>query len=378
MTKYIPEAVLIAGRLVDPGVPVGSFIAKDGSIRFVFPVAGGAVYQPSGTGEIHHDQFLTDISLGFPNQGLVAEQLFPSVLVKKQSDKYYIFGREAWLPEVGDYRAPGTEANEIPGLTVSSDTYYAQEHALQIAVTDEERENSDTQFQPEQDGTELVTSKILLGREVAMQAMVTTTANFASGLSITLSGTSQFSDYVNSDPIGVIKTGIRAVNQKVFFDPNTAVIPYQVMSILEDHPDIIERIKYSERAILTPEIIAAVFGLTGRVIVPGVGIGVGQVGAAGNAISATYLWGKDVLLAWVPPRAGLRIPAFAYEYVWSYQQGQSRGAQAVDRWREERRKSDLIRVGRRYDLKMVGVEINPASGDFGKSVVGYLIKNAIA
>jgi hypothetical protein len=27
---------------------------------------------------------------------------------------------------------------------------------------------------------------------------------------------------------------------------------------------------------------------------------------------------------------------------------------------------------------MVGVEINPASGDFGKSVTGYLIKNAVA
>jgi hypothetical protein len=147
------------------------------------------------------------------------------------------------------------------------------------------------------------------------------------------------------------------------------------MTILEDHPDIIERIKYSERAILTPEIIAAVFGLTGSVIVPGVGIGVGQVGAFGNQISASYLWGKDIILAWVPPRAGLKIPAFAYEFVWGINGGL---AMATDRWSEQKRLSDLIRVRRRYDLKMVGVEINSTSGDFGKSVTGYLIKSAVA
>jgi hypothetical protein len=329
------------------------------------------VYAPTGTGSLHMDQALTNVSLGWPAPGLVGGALFPQVGVKKQSDKYYQFGREQWLPEVGDYRAPGAIANEIPGLRVSLDTYYAQEHALQIPVADEERENVDDVFKPDEDAANLVTSKIMLGREIAMQSLVTTVANFASGLAVTLSGTTQWSDYINSAPISDVKTGRRAVNGKIFADPNTAVIPYQVMSILEDHPDIIERIKYSERAILTPEIIAAVFGL-GRVIVPGVPVGSG--GPSGNAIVGSYLWGKDVLLAWVPDSPGLKIPAFAYEFVWSYG-GQ---AQVVDRWREDPRKSDLIRCSRRYDLKLVGNEINPASGDFGKSISGYLIKAAVA
>jgi hypothetical protein len=335
-----------------------------------------AVYQPSGTGNVHFDAVLTQISLDWPNGGnLVGDRLFPTVNVRKQSDKYYVFGREAWLPEIGDYRAPGTEANEIPGLKVSLDTYYAQEHALQIAVTDEERENVDNIFSPDRDGTELVTSKILLGREIAMRDMVTNTANYASGLSTTLSGTAQWSDFANSNPVSDVRVAFRAVNAKLFMDPNVAVIPYQVMTVLEDHPDIIERIKYSERAILTPEIIAAVLGLT-TVIVPGAAVGTGNIGANGNAVTGTYLWGKDVLFAYVPARAGLRTPAFAYEFVWGYNGGGL--SQVTDRWREDKRKSDVIRVSRRYDLKMVGVEINPASGDFGKSVTGYLIKNAVA
>ena len=116
------------------------------------------MYNPTGSGNQHIDQVLSNISVGWTNNGLVAERLFPVVKVRKQADKYYTFGREAWLPESGDYRAPGTEANEIPGVAVSLDTYYAQEHALQIAVTDEERENVDSAFSPDRDATELLST----------------------------------------------------------------------------------------------------------------------------------------------------------------------------------------------------------------------------
>jgi len=331
------------------------------------------VWSPTGSGNTHIDQVLTNISLGWGNNSFVGEALFPVVPVKKQSDKYYVFGREAWLAETSDYRAPGTEANEIPGFTVSTNSYYAQEHALQMAIPDEERENTDSAFSPDRDATELLTSKILLGRELAMKTLVTTAANYATGLTVTLGAGTFWDTYATSDPIGDMRKGCRAIHAKIFMEPNVAVIPYLVMSVLEDHPDIIERIKYSERAILTPEIIAAVFGIQ-RVIVPGVGYATGPMGTLGNALTVGYLWGDDVLLAWVPARAGLKVPAFGYEFAWNY------GGQAMttDRWREEQRKSDLIRTQRRYDLKLVGVEINPASGDVGKSITGYLIKDVLS
>ena len=332
-----------------------------------------AIYNPSGADSVHIDVVLTQVSLGWPNLGAVGEELFPVVPVKKQSDKYYIFGRESWLLESSDYRAPGTEANEIPGLRVSLDTYYATEHALQVAVTDEERENADSPLAPDSDGTQLVTQKILLSREVKMQTMATTAANYAAANTVTLAGATQWGTAGTSHPISDFRTGTRAVNAKLFMDPNVAVIPYQVMSVLQDHQDIIARIQYSERAILTPDIIAAVIGI-GEVIVPGLGVGSGAIGTSGNAVAASYLWGKDVVLAWVPDNPGMKVPAFAYEFVWGY----AGNAMVTDRWREERRKSDVIRVGRRYDLKFTAIEINPASADYNKSIAGYLIKAAVA
>ena len=74
-------------------------------------------YSPTGSGNIHYDQILSQISLEYPQTGsFVGEKLAPTVPVKKQSDKYYVHGRESWVPENSDYRAPGTVANEIPGI----------------------------------------------------------------------------------------------------------------------------------------------------------------------------------------------------------------------------------------------------------------------
>lgn len=331
-----------------------------------------AVYSPTGSGNVHVDQVLTNISMQWPgNTDFVGEQLFPSINVKKQSDKYYIYDRETWKLELHDVRAPGTVANEIPGPRVSIDTYYANEHSLQIAVTDEERTNADAPLTPDQDATEIVTMRILLGREKAMKDMMTDTNNYATGMSVTLTtgagGTSwNVSNYSTSDPISDVRVGIRAIHSKIFTPPTVAVIPWLVMSNLEDHPDFIDRIKYSERGIITQEIIAAFFGIP-KIIVPGVGYSTAATGVPVTGANVTYLWGKDVILAYVPGRPGIKQMGTGYEFVWGYPSDQ-----VVDRWREDPRKSDLIRCSRRYDLKLVGQE-----GD-GKLVTAYLIKNAIA
>lgn len=323
-----------------------------------------AVYNPSGSGNVHIDVALTQISIAWPQGNLAGAALFPSVPVNKQSDKYYIHGREGFLPE-DDLRAPGTEANEIAPLKVSMDTYYAQEHALATAVTDEERSNADSPLSPDRDGTNTVTSKIMLGRERAMQVLATTVGNYATGHTVAPAGAAKWSDYAGSDPIGDLRTAKSTVHSKIFLEPNVAVVPYQVMTKLEDHPDFLERIKYSERAIFSPELLASVLGFQ-RVVVPGVGINSANEGATA---SMGYLWGKDVVVAYVPGSPGLRIPAFGYEFTW---RASGSFTQTVDRWREEKRKSDMLRVSRYYDLKLTAVD------DAGKSIAGYLIAGAVA
>lgn len=326
-----------------------------------------AVYNPRGDGTVHVDRVLTQISVGYPNGEFMGDEFFPSVGVQKQTDKYRLFGRESWGLDPGtDVRAPGSLAVEIPGAAVSLDSYFATEHALQIAVTDEERENADAPLSPDTQGTNLVTSKILLGRELAFKSLATTAANYPAAHTTTLSGGAQWNvaNYATSDPILDIKTGIRQLHAVLFVQPTKLMLPYQVMSQLEDHPDFIDRIKYTNGGAVTSEIMKTLFGFGGKVIVPGVGYNSAN---PGQAAAIGYLWGKDVLMAYVPDSPGMMIPAYGYEFTWGYPE-----KQLVDRWRETQRKSDLIRCQRRYDIKHVAVDSN------GKSTAGYLIKAAVA
>ena len=326
-----------------------------------------AVYDPRGTTPVHMDKLLTNISVGWPQGEFLAAAFLPPVPVRKQSDKYYIYGKESWAVPVGsDLRAPGTEAQEVPGLGVSTDSYFAQEHALQIPVTDEEVENADSPLAPLADGTELVTMQLMLIRELAVKNMLTTAANYATGYSTTLVGTAQWSDYTGtSKPIIDVRTGRSKIHSGLFVEPNTIAIPYEVMAKLENHPDLIARIQYSERGILTPELIGTLLGGM-RVLSPSAGYN-----SANPAQTAAlgYIWGKDVFMAYVPSRPGLKVPAFGYEFVWSYPGG---GQMVTERWREEKRKSDVIRVARRYDLKFVAVDGS------SKAIAGYIIKAAVA
>jgi hypothetical protein len=327
-----------------------------------------SVYDPRGSTPVHMDRVLTQMSLGWPNGEFVGPAFFPALPVRKQSDKYYVFGREAWAPPLGgDLRAPGSEAIEVMGLTVSTQPYFAQEHALQIGITDEEQENQDAPLNSLRDGTELITSQLLLVRELYIKNLITTAANFTSGHSVTLAGADQWSSAVSASnsPIGDHRLARSTIHSKIFLEPNTELIPYQVMAALEDHNEIIERIKYSERAILTPELMSNFFGGQ-RIIVPGVGYNTAN---PGQTAALGYIWGKDVVMAYVPPRPGMKIPAFGYEFVWSYPGGQ---LQLVERWRETVRVRDVVRVRRRYDIRFVAVD---GSND---SIAGYLIKAAVA
>jgi hypothetical protein len=319
-----------------------------------------AVWNPSGAGNVHIDKILTQISVGWPQGAFAGEQLFPVVQVNKQSDIYYVYGREQWLPERGDERAPGTEANEIPGMQVSTTPYYAKEHALQIAVTDEERENADSPLSPDRDATELVTAKIILGRELIIKNTATTLANYATGNSVTITGTAQWDQSGTSHPIANFRTGIQAVHSKLFMRPNTCVMPYQVMAAIQDHPDFLNRIMYAERAIFSEELMASILGIE-KWVMPGAGYNTAINYGATEALG--YVWSDDVVLACVPDRPGLKTPAYGYEFRW--------GQQFVDRWREEKRASDVLRIRRRYDIRNIALDSS------SKIIAGYLMKDTL-
>ena len=86
---------------------------------------------------VHYNRPLTNISLNYMQQPgmFIANSIFPTVPVQKQSDVYYKYDRAQWNRDEMKQRAPATESAG-GGYDVTTDTYYAPVWAVHMDVSD--------------------------------------------------------------------------------------------------------------------------------------------------------------------------------------------------------------------------------------------------
>jgi len=318
------------------------------------------VYDP---GTLYSDPILTNFSVGYQDQALYGERIFPVTPVSTQSGRYRVFDRSNWLI-FESRREPGTVANEILGAKWSEDTFATRERSLQVPILDEERQQLSSQgglanatfggamqLDPELDATALATRSILLGHELAVSMLVRDASQYAAANKVTLAGAQQWNDYTNgaastSNPVNDIMVGMRAIYAATGRYPNTLVVPALGMQYIENHPRIIDRFK--NFALSIDGAFRTLTGFDGTILA------VDSVYNAANNIDATVnvssFWGKDVWLGIVDQRLGLNQFTFGKTFAQTYPDGSTR---PTDRWREEPRKADIVRVSYKYDLKIV-------------------------
>ena len=296
------------------------------------------------------DPALSNVSIKYMNDTFIADQIFPIVKTAKQTGKYYVYDKSNMRINK-TARAAGSGANEIDfGLSVS--TFACDDHALKEFVADEIQDQADAALNPLVDATETVTEQLLLDKESNLAAILTSTALMTQNT--TLSGTSMWSDYSNSDPIGDIRTARTTIHQNTFRKPNTIIMGKQVFDMLAEHPQIIERVKYSQLGILTEELLARVFQVE-KILVGEAGY---NSAAEGQSDSMSYVWGKHAVVAHIAPQVRLKQVTLGYTFTYSQR--------IVKRWRDEDREGTYVRVGNdNYVQKIVAV------------TAGYLIKNAV-
>ena len=287
--------------------------------------------------DVHTDSVLSGVSIRYSNEEFIADQVMPVIPVKKESDLYYIYTRAWKLPQ--SKRGVGAEANEVE-WNVSTGTYQCEEYALKDLVPDRVRANADNPLSPDIDATENLTELIQLGREKRVADIAFASGTYGTQTSA-LSGTNQWDDYAGSDPIGDVRDAKATVHAATGKMPNVMVIGLQPFLKLLDHPDILERIKYTQKGIITADLIASVFEVD-RLLV---GKGLYDSAQEGVAESLGYIWGKSVALLYAETSPGLKKVSFGYQF-------QSRGFR-TKKWRVEGRDGDFIEAGEIRDEKLV-------------------------
>lgn len=273
--------------------------------------------QPLPT-DMHVDKFLTDLSIAYFQQAdnFVAGKVFPIVPVSKASDVYPLFDRSFFWRDELAVRALGGEAPRI-GYEITTDTYTALEWAVAHTIDDRVRANADDPLNPDRSAANLLTQQALVHLDKVWATTFFGTSIWGTDRvgDPTPTGT-QFLHWnsTGSDPIGDIRLSTFDIASETGYKPNTLVIGTDAYQTLVDHSDIVGRIQYSQKGIVTNDLLAELFDLD-RVIVP---MSVQNSSAEGVTASYDFIMGKEsALLCYAAPNPGIEVPSAGYQFAWT-------------------------------------------------------------
>ena len=219
-----------------------------------------------------------------------------------------------------------------------------------FAYDDDLRANADAPIDVDRDATEFVTRDLVLTREVTWASTYFTTGKWTGTTTATDVTPSTLWDATGSTPIADIRTQMRSVKAKNGFRANKISMGDYVWDLLQDHPDFLERIKYTQTAIVTTGLLAAVLGAQ-EVLVGGAVINTANEGATD---SLDFLFGKHLLVSYSPARPGIMTPTAGYTFNWT---GRVGGFMRVLRFRMEWLKSDRVEGEMAYTQKQVAPQL---------------------
>lgn len=309
--------------------------------------------------DVHVNAALTGISVAYlqdNRDAFAADQVFPVVPVEKQSDSYFTYDRGDWYRIEARPRAPASESAG-GGFALSTETYAAIVYAIHKDVDDQLRANADPAVDPDADATEWVTRQLLLKRERVWADAFFKTAVWTgdqTGVAAT-PGANQFLQWndVNSNPIEDIKAQIIAVQKRTGFRPNVLVLGPETHNKLSDHPDVVDRIKYTERAIVTADLLAALFGVE-RVVIPAA---IENTALEGAADSLAFIYSKAALLVYAAPRPSLLQPSGGYIFGWTGYAGAAAFGGRVLSFRMDALKADRVEGELAFAAKLVSADL---------------------
>lgn len=318
--------------------------------------------------DVHIDAILTNISVAYMQraENMIADKVFPVVPVDKKSNKYFTYDKNDWFRDEAQRRAPGTESAG-GGYNLSTDTYSADVWAFHKDVDDQTLANADTPLNPLREAAEFVTSRLLLRREVQFISDFMTTGVWANEETGVASGAGanqfiQWNDYSNSDPIEDIEAAKETILSTTGYEGNTLVLGYQVFRQLKNHPDIVDRYKYTTSSVITEDMMARLFGVDRLLVAKSVR----ATNAEGLTGAYSFNFGKAANLLHVAPNPGLMTPSAGYIFAWTGVSGGLGSTIGTSQFRMESLKAARIEAEVAFDNKVVAQDL------------GYFFASAVA
>ncbi len=315
------------------------------------------------SGALHIDQYLTTFSESYQQDSanFVAAAASSLIPVTKESNKYVVYPRGYFWRDEAQIRPLGGRPVQV-SYKVDSGQYLAEEWALEHTIDDRQRQNTDAPIRLDENATKLLTGKQMIRADRLWCQNFFTTGKWdmeaTGGMDFT-----PFND-VASTPLAVVDDYRENIAAATGMMPNTLVLGSAVKKALRNNPDILDRIKYTQRGSITNDILAALFEVDKVVVARSVY----NSAAEGAEDNINFIADPNaMLLAYIDPNPGLDSPTAIANFAWtSLVAGANDFGGVIERGRDDRAHSDYFQSRQAFDLKQVSVDL---AVFFGNAVI---------
>ena len=288
---------------------------------------------------------LTQIAMAIKPEGMIADLVCPRVPVEGEKFIYTKFTTEETftIPDTKVGRKSEPTQVEFGGVDVTDST---EDHGLDDVVPNKDIENAknaNANFDPLEMAAENTAILVELAREKRVADLLFTLGTYHSSLRQTLSGTSQWSDYTNSDPISAILAAI----DLMLVRPTDIVFGQLAWTKFRRHPKVVAEVLNKTGGLggVTASGTATREGVAAVLELKQVHVGESFSNTAKPGQTATYsrLWGKHCALLKLERNirtARSPLPTFCLTAEWG-----TRVASTIDAPRIGLHGSQIVRVG---------------------------------
>ena len=313
--------------------------------------------------QTHIDRALTNISVMYMQDAsnFIADKVFPTIPVMKQSDTYFIYNRDDFYRDEAGERAPGTESVGADYEVKPADPYFCRIYAFHKDVTEAERVNSDDPLTPDQDATEYTANKILIKREFIWASTYFKKGVWGRDYTGDVNSTDLSANKIQkwnlptSTPIEDVAALSTQMLEDTGYEPNTLVIDKHTFDALKNHEEFIDRIKYTQAGFTTKELMAKAFEVDNIYVAKAVK----NVKAKGEEGENKFILGKNALLCYVEKNPGIKKPSAGYIFAWKGLQGAGAFGNRVIRipmpWLGQG--TERFETEAAFDMKIVGKDL---------------------
>lgn len=244
------------------------------------------------------DQLLTPVSSAYVPKGALADLLLPPVPSKQYTGKLGGYGMNHLRLETNVIAGKG-KYRQVSAIARNTTAYEVEGHGLSGMVTKQDYANVTDPFDAEKDEVMGLTSLLLVEKDYTLAQALGSTSILTQNT--TLSGTSQFSDFTNSDPVSVFLAARKAVRAGCGLPPDSAIMDWDVAETLRYHPQLLDVLGFKQNRVggLNDSELAKALGVRKLFIAE---IKYNSAKEGQTAVLANC-WGKHVVFAVIPDKA---------------------------------------------------------------------------